>query len=78
MTSVMVSYQTERRHNKYLDLSFLHAKALLAKNDLITYYFVIVVIEFGGCYYCCFELARCSNAEQAFIKLVLDLCYYSN
>ena len=76
MTSAMVSYQTVRRHNKYLDLSFLRAKGLLAKNDLIACYFVVVVIEFEGCYCCCFELARYSKFEQAFVKLVLDLCYY--
>ena len=78
MTSAMVSYQTVRRHNKYLDLFFLHAKGQLAKNDLIACYFVVEVIEFEGCYCCCFELARYSKAEQAFVKLVLDLSYHFN
>ena len=76
MTSAMVSYQTVRRHNKYWDLSFLRAMEPLAKNDLIACYFVVVVIEFEGCYCCCFELARYSKFEQVFVKLVLDLCYH--
>ena len=53
MTSEMVWYQTDCRHNMCLGQSFLLLKVQLATNGSTTCYFVAMVIEFKE-YYCCF------------------------
>lgn len=73
MTSEMVWYQTDYRHSKCLDPSFLLLTALLATNGSSAYYSDSTAIELKV-HYCC----STKVTGPAFIELMVSLYSHLN